>query len=39
MKPYKETENGNIVRRTFSHDIPESELVWHRDHEDRVVLP
>jgi hypothetical protein len=39
MKPYKETENGNIVRRTFSSNIPESELVWHRDHEDRVVLP
>jgi hypothetical protein len=39
MKPYKETENGNIVRRTFSDNIPESELVWHRDHEDRVVLP
>ena len=39
MKPYKETENGNIVRRTFSDNIPESELVWHRDREDRVVLP
>ena len=39
MKPYKEIENGNIVRRTFSENIPENELVWHRDHEDRVVLP
>jgi hypothetical protein len=39
MKPYTEIENGNIVRRTFSSNIPESELVWHRDHEDRVVLP
>ena len=39
MKPYSETENGNIVRRTFSDNVPESELVWHRDHEDRVVLP
>jgi len=39
MKPYTETNNGNIVRRTFSSNIPESELVWHRDHEDRVVLP
>jgi hypothetical protein len=39
MKPYTETNNGNIVRRTFSNNIPESELVWHRDHEDRVVLP
>ena len=39
MKPYSETNDGNIVRRTFSNNIPESELVWHRDHEDRVVLP
>lgn len=39
MKPYTETNNGNIIRRTFSDNIPESELVWHRDHEDRVVLP
>lgn len=39
MKPYSEIENGNIVRRTFSDNVPESELVWHRDHEDRVVLP
>lgn len=39
MKPYSETKNGNIIRRTFSDNVPESELVWHRDHEDRVVLP
>ena len=39
MKPYKESKNGNIIRRTFSHDVSENELVWHRDHEDRVVLP
>jgi hypothetical protein len=39
MKPYKESKNGNIIRRTFSHDVLESELVWHRDHEDRIVLP
>jgi len=39
MKPYKESKNGNIIRRTFSHDVSESELVWHRDREDRIVLP
>jgi len=39
MKPYSEEENGNIVRRTFSSSVSESELTWHRDHEDRVVLP
>ena len=39
MKPYSEEENGNIVRRTFSIDVSESELTWHRDREDRVILP
>lgn len=39
MKPYSEEENGNIVRRTFSSNVSEEELTWHRDHEDRVVLP
>ena len=39
MKPYKESKNGNIIRRTFSHDVSENELVWHRDREDRIVLP
>jgi hypothetical protein len=39
MKPYKEEENGNIVRRTFTNGVSEKELTWHRDHEDRVVLP
>ena len=39
MKPYKEEKQGNIIRRTFSHDVPENELVWHRDREDRIVLP
>ena len=39
MKPYTEEENGNIVRRTFSTDVSETELTWHRDREDRVVLP
>jgi hypothetical protein len=39
MKPYSEKENGNIVRRTFKKDVSEQELTWHRDREDRVVLP
>jgi hypothetical protein len=33
VKPYK--QNGDI--RTFSSKISESELVWHRDKEDRLV--
>lgn len=39
MKPYSEIKNGNIIRRTFSDNVSEGELVWHRDHGDRVVLP
>ena len=37
MKPYKETKKDNVIRRTFSKDVPISELVWHRDKEDRIV--
>jgi hypothetical protein len=38
-KPYIEEGDGNIVRRTFANNISENELTWHRDREDRVVLP
>ena len=34
-RPY--VEEGQI--RTFSQDVQEFELVWHRDKEDRVVKP
>ena len=34
-RPY--TEKGKV--RTFSEDIQEFELVWHRDKEDRIVKP
>jgi len=37
MKPYSEEKNGNIIRRTFSEDVANSELTWHRDREDRIV--
>lgn len=33
VKPYK--QDGNI--RTFSSKVSESELVWHRDKEDRLI--
>ena len=39
MKPYNENRNGNIIRRTFSKDVLDKELTWHRDHEDRIVIP
>ena len=36
-KPYLEKiEDGNIVR-TFNVSIDSSELVWHRDKNDRIV--
>jgi len=36
-KPYNEKRNGNTIYRNFSQDIDESELIWHRDKEDRYV--
>ena len=38
MKAYKETINNNIIRRSFSKDVNENELSWHRDKKDRVVI-
>jgi len=39
-KPYTESQiSENQFIRIFSPDIPEEELVWHRDREDRVVTP
>ena len=32
-RPY--IEEGEV--RTFTQDVPEEELVWHRDREDRVI--
>lgn len=39
MKPYSEEKSGNIIRRTFSNLVESEELVWHRDKEDRIVIP
>ena len=33
LRPYE--DSGNI--RTFSEDIDEEELIWHRDKEDRII--
>lgn len=35
--PFKETKTGGILLREFSADVDSSELVWHRDREDRVI--
>lgn len=39
MKPYFEEKYKNFVVRTFSQDLNESELKWHQDEEDRLVVP
>jgi len=38
-KPYIEDRTDNIIRRTFSESVDEHELTWHRDREDRIVIP
>ena len=35
--PYSETTQNDIIVRTFSQDVDEDELVWHRDRRDREV--
>lgn len=38
MLPFAQKKIGeNRVVRTFSEDVPDEELKWHRDAEDRVV--
>ena len=38
MNPYTETQiDINTYVRTFSADIPETDLIWHLDREDRVI--
>lgn len=35
--PYSQRRENNLVVRTFSQDIDEDELVWHRDKKDREI--
>jgi len=37
MRPYEEMIVGQVSYRTFKQDVDETELVWHRDAEDRIV--
>jgi len=37
VNPYSQIRENNLIVRTFSQDIDEEELVWHRDREDREV--
>lgn len=35
--PFKEKIEDGYHIRTFTEDVEDSELVWHRDKEDRIV--
>lgn len=35
--PYSQIEENDLLIRTFTQDIDEDELVWHRDRRDRKV--
>ena len=37
--PFKEQKDGKFVIRTFSKELKNEELVWHRDAEDRIIIP
>jgi hypothetical protein len=37
VKPYNQIRKDNLIVRTFSQNIDEDELVWHRDKRDREV--
>lgn len=36
-KVYTDDINGNVKIRTFNENVDSHELVWHRDHNDRIV--
>ena len=39
-KPYQDTQlTEDTFQRTFQEDVDTEELVWHRDHNDRAVMP
>jgi len=37
--PFKEIKNKSFYIRTFSESLDSSELKWHKDKEDRVIIP
>jgi hypothetical protein len=38
-KPYKESRLGEFFIREFFPDVDSEELKWHRDYEDRLIVP
>ena len=39
MKPYEEEKKEDYYIRKFSRNIDEYELKWHKDEEDRTIIP
>ena len=39
LKPYDEEGDENSLVRSFSKDVDSDELEWHRDKEDRIIIP
>lgn len=37
VKPYDDVVLGDVKIRTFEENVDDAELVWHRDHNDRIV--
>jgi len=37
VNPYNQIRENNLIVRTFSQNIDDDELVWHRDEKDREV--
>jgi hypothetical protein len=37
--PFTELKEQDYYIREFPQEVPEEELVWHRDREDRIVEP
>lgn len=37
-KPYFETRIDNTIYRRFEGTVEETDLVWHRDHNDRQII-
>ena len=38
VNPYEQKNlNNGVFLRTFSKDVLSEELIWHRDHNDRIV--
>lgn len=37
--PFKETKIENFYIRVFSQNLDSNELKWHKDKEDRIVIP